>query len=285
MKACEEARAKSQELRIKLDALIEAAPAADAVAAEEALSQARTALARDTPAGDAWPCAADELERPLKLRQADLNRHEKMLHEARGELNTVGGSAVREQRDRQAEDLELLKRNVEDLELECKAVKRLHDIMKEVEETHAAHLGRTLAQPVAERFSELTARRYSQMMIDSELRPQTVNAAGAPRPCSELSVGTRDQLATLIRLAIASRLRTTLLLDDQLTQTDPNRLLWFRDLLRTSVKQHAHQIIVITCRPLDYMLPEELPTAPAHWRLQEDLSLLVADLGALAECH
>jgi hypothetical protein len=96
-----------------------------------------------------------------------------------------------------------------------------------------------------------------------------------------LSVGTRDQLATLIRLTLAAQLKTLLVLDDQLAQSDPDRIGWFRDRLRASVRDHAHQIIVITCRPLDYLGPEEIPRSSNDHFESEDRLLKVVDLSSV----
>ena len=68
-------------------------------------------------------------------------------------------------------------------------------------------------------------------------------------------MGTREQLATLLRLCLAERLGTMVVLDDQLTQTDPGRLDWFgRALLEVGAKV---QVLVFTCRPGDYPPPGE----------------------------
>jgi hypothetical protein len=71
-----------------------------------------------------------------------------------------------------------------------------------------------------------------------------------------LSVGTRDQLSTIFRLSLAEQLQSSVLLDDQLTQSDAERMVWLRNLLRTLAT--SIQIIVFTCRPGDYLLPDEL---------------------------
>ena len=86
--------------------------------------------------------------------------------------------------------------------------------------------------------------------------------AGAVRASDRISVGTREQLSTLYRLVLAEYLRTTIVLDDQLVQSDGVRMEWFRALL--SEKARAFQIIVFTCRPSDYlaanaMVPEGIP--------------------------
>jgi uncharacterized protein YhaN len=151
----------------------------------------------------------------------------------------------------------------EDLEADAEAYKLLRDTLREVENAEGAHLGRALSRPVAARFRDLTEGRYGALSITPALKTEGVRVAGASSGdvLEELSVGTREQLATLIRLAIAEHLKSAIILDDQLVQTDPKRLAWFRDVLRrTSVQT---QVIVLTCRPGDYLLPEELPNETA----------------------
>ena len=66
-----------------------------------------------------------------------------------------------------------------------------------------------------------------------------------------MSVGTREQLSTLYRLCLAEYLQTTVVLDDQLVQSDESRMDWFRTLLQE--KARSFQIVVFTCRPGDYL--------------------------------
>jgi len=75
--------------------------------------------------------------------------------------------------------------------------------------------------------------------------------AGAVRPLEHISVGTREQLSTLYRLSLAEYLRSTIVLDDQLVQSDDDRMEWFRALLVE--KAPSFQILVFTCRPTDYL--------------------------------
>jgi len=72
-----------------------------------------------------------------------------------------------------------------------------------------------------------------------------------------LSVGTKEQLATLLRLAIAEQLRSAIVLDDHLVQTDGTRLAWFRQTLRSTAT--TTQVIILTCHPEDYVPREDLP--------------------------
>ena len=80
--------------------------------------------------------------------------------------------------------------------------------------------------------------------------------SGTLRPTAQLSVGTREQLSTLYRLALAEYLRTVIVLDDQLVQSDDTRMGWFRALL--TEKAQTFQIVIFTCRPGDYLAASAL---------------------------
>jgi hypothetical protein len=47
------------------------------------------------------------------------------------------------------------------------------------------------------------------------------------------------------------------LLDDQLVHSDESRMSWFRDELRAAAT-NGLQILVLTCRPADYLAADEL---------------------------
>jgi len=68
-------------------------------------------------------------------------------------------------------------------------------------------------------------------------------------------------------LSLAEYLRTTIVLDDQLVQSDASRMDWFRNLLRE--KARLFQIIVFTCRPGDYLPQTAL--VPEGSSLQADM--------------
>jgi uncharacterized protein YhaN len=151
------------------------------------------------------------------------------------------------------------------VEVEAEAWKLLRDTMRAVENEEGAHLGRALAGPLTAKFRDLTADRYQTLLLDPLLKVEAVSAATTqatgPDVLAALSVGTRDQLATLIRLTIAEELGSAIVLDDHLVHSDPKRLSWFRQALsKAAVKA---QVIVLTCRPQDYLSETEMPeTAP-----------------------
>src|SRR5262245_35224116 len=123
--------------------------------------------------------------------------------------------------------------------------------MKEADAAQASNLGQVLAPKIATRFEELTARRYETVCLDPHLGTEGVFVTGAVRDSERISVGTRERLSTLYRLCLADYLKTMIVLDDQLVQSDETRMDWFRALLNE--KARTFQILVFTCRPGDYL--------------------------------
>jgi len=183
------------------------------------------------------------------------------LRKAEGALRGSGGAVA----DERARDLDVALRRAHEkqgaLEDEYEAWRLLCDTLKEAERTQATHLGSVLAPDLAARFQALAGARYGGVALGPHLSLEGVHAAGDRRDLDRLSIGTREQLSTLFRLCLAERLRSALLLDDQLVQSDPDRLRWFRQALRDTARTGV-QVIVLTCRPDDYLEPAETP--PPH---------------------
>jgi uncharacterized protein YhaN len=131
---------------------------------------------------------------------------------------------------------------------------------------------------VTERFMALTSGRYAQVSFDPALKTRAVVVGGEPWSPAALSVGTREQLATIVRLALAAQLKSVVLLDDQLVQSDPTRLEWFRQALRTTVRDQQHQVLVFTCRTGDYLTQDELPKPTESQHESDEGRLLSTDL-------
>lgn len=187
------------------------------------------------------------------------------LHAAEGALGQVGGDVARERCQASQASLEKYRAHERGLELEYKAWRLLVETLKEAERDQASHLGETMVDPIAQRFGELAGARYGALDLGPSLETAGIQAAGESRDLARLSVGTREQLSTIFRLSLAEQLRSAILLDDQLTQTDPQRMTWFKQRLR-ELAQNI-QIIVLTCRPDDYLLDGERPDGQPYYEL------------------
>jgi len=194
----------------------------------------------------------------------ELEGIERDIQRAHGALEQVGGAVARERLRDATEAFELAARQEKEIEAEYEAWRLLLDQMKEADAAQASNLGQTLGPAIAGRFQELTQRRYESVRLTAQLATEGVLVAGAVRPAAQISVGTREQLSTLYRLSLAEYLQTAIILDDQLVQSDDNRMDWFRALL--TEKARDFQIVVFTSRPGDYLVASALvpPGSTVH---------------------
>jgi hypothetical protein len=244
--------AQSKERRLRFD------PAAD-VAAQRELEAARVELATfgevEVVTAERHAASRAELERV----EVELERTLAELRRAEGALGHVGGDVVTMRQQQTEEALERARVLELDQEREYDAYRLLLETLREVENEQGVHLGKALEAPVSERFERLTEGRYRQVGLDGGLSLAGVAVAGRPRAYGELSEGTQEQLATILRLCIAEYLQTALVLDDHLAQTHRQRAEWFRTTLREAAERI--QIVVLTARPEDYLDPGELSGA------------------------
>jgi hypothetical protein len=141
-------------------------------------------------------------------------------------------------------------------EREADAIRLLH---KSFAEEHAATSQR-LIEPVQKsvlpRLKRLAGQRpaIDALTLDESLRPTAVGVRGQTIAPTELSYGTRDQLALLVRLALgelaAADERLPAVLDDPLVHADARRVKRFHAILEETGRKL--QLVILTCRPDDY---------------------------------
>ena len=219
---------------------------------QRSLLEARQRLALLPPLTNPPTMSSQSAELELQRQDEELKRAEEALYAQQGQLQLLGGAVIAEQCEIEREVLDRLRAEASELEEEMEALRLLLNTLKEQDSVRSSNLGAVLARPVTERFLALAGPRYKHVAIDVGLTSAGVEAGGQRRDVRELSVGTKEQLAMLFRVVVASLLRTTLLLDDQLVQSDPSRLRWFRDEFQRCT-EGGTQIIIFTCRPDDYL--------------------------------
>lgn len=188
--------------------------------------------------------AVDALQQEVENVERDIQR-------AHGALEQVGGSVARERLRDAVEAYDLAVRSDRETELEYDAWLLLLEQMKEANAAQASNLGQAFVPAIMQGFYELTRQRYDGLELGPELGTQGVLVSGTVRPPTSLSVGTREQLSTIYRITMADYLRTAVVLDDQLVQSDEVRMEWFRHVL--TEKARHFQVLVFTCRPIDYL--------------------------------
>jgi ParB family chromosome partitioning protein len=247
-------------------------------AARRAAAEARAALdALPTPTEEVDATTLEASTKRLEDARADLSRIEAELRKSEGALESVGGQVVREKEVETRAALAGARQQEQEIELDYAGWQLLVATMREAENEEGRHLGDALVTPISEQFRELTRGRYGGLQLGPDLQAQGVAASGGTREVDAFSEGLQEQLATLLRLTVARQLDSALVLDDHLTQTDPERITWFRRLLRDAAADH--QIVVLTCRPSDYLDPDELAPDAAATRDLDTGPLRAIDLG------
>lgn len=243
-----------------LEGLREARLALDDVAARASLAQ-EVAQHASLPVPDRIVNPGEVIQARERLENAQraLRASELDVQRTHGALAQVGGAVAREQLRDAQEALQLAERHEREIEQDYEAWRLLLEQMKEADAAQANNLGQALSPAIEGRFQQLTNQRYQGLQLSAHLGTGGVLVGGTPRDPSRISVGTREQLATLYRLTLAEYLATTIVLDDQLVQSDGPRMEWFRALLVE--KSRGFQILVFTCRPDDY-LPAEAMVPP-----------------------
>jgi len=212
------------------------------------------------------------------MAESELSAIQREIERTHGALEQVGGAVARERLRDAVDAFELAERQEREIEAEYDAWSLLLDQMKQADAAQASNLGQTLAPAIAGRFEALTQRRYESVRLTAQLGTEGVVVAGAVRSTQRISVGTREQLSTLYRLALAEYLSTTVVLDDQLVQSDATRMDWFRALL--AEKARSFQIVVFTCRPGDYLKPSpKTPKGKSAHMDTDDGFVRAVDLG------
>lgn len=247
-------------LQGEAEALRSAAEALDLPALQAARDEKQAALDA-LPAVDEAPCDLAELERLANAAANEADSLRQALNTAQGALGQVGGQRIEEQAEQAKDALAALARREHEMEVEYGGWKLLLATLEEAEKAEASHLGAALVKPVSERMAALTGGRYGEVGIGPQLDATGIRLGDDERSINDVSVGTREQIALLLRLAVAEALGSFVILDDHLTQSDPDRMAWLRGLLAEAAQKI--QIVVMTCHPRAYLTGDLATTAHA----------------------
>ncbi|MBX3252240.1 MAG: hypothetical protein KF901_34020, partial [Myxococcales bacterium] len=263
-----EAVAALASARAREESLAEQVARVDREALRRAVDDAQARLeGAPAPATKVDEAALDAARAAARAAQRVLDDAKEQLDRFQGHLEQSGGAqAVEREREARAA-LAIARAKEREIEVEYEGWRLLRDALRDAENAEGQHLGEVLAPRVKARFSDLLeaaggdVERYAALALDAHLRTQGLVAFGDARGTEALSVGTREQLALLLRLSIAEVLGAPLVLDDHLTHTDRARAAWFRETLRAAA--HETQLLVLTCHPEVYLDAGERPAERA----------------------
>jgi hypothetical protein len=226
--------------------------AADAVAA--ALARIERDLERSSP--EAARREADQAERRLAQLVEEGRNHDREAEALAAELKGAGGRGIGDQKADVQGRLERARRRHAHLLAEAQAWRLLHDTMEAVDRARQDALVEPLENRIAPYLRQLMGNAALGLAAES-LQLDVLERGAVAEPFKSLSVGTREQLAVLVRLAIGDLLCETmgecppLILDDALVYADAVRLARMKTILEAAAERQ--QIIILTCRKEDYL--------------------------------
>jgi len=248
LRSLEEARADATD-----DSLRQALRDADEelTAASEALGHAEVALARTDP--DTTELLLDNSRDTVDRLRREVTRTDDRRRELHALLTVKGELGLASELDEVRSRLEHLTRDHERLEARAEAALLLHDTFAA---RRAEATQRHLA-PFRDRIEQLGRIVFGQTFeveLDDDLRITRRTLDGTTLEVEQLSVGAREQLGIISRLACAAITSADggapIVFDDALGWTDPGRLQ--RVGAAISVAARDCQVIVLTCTPGRY---------------------------------
>lgn len=191
--------------------------------------------------------SAKQIEASHAQRATDITRLEADL-EAKGALGQEEAAAEKQR------ELEQVERRCTELDRRAKALDHLLKLLNE----KRSELARRLRAPLQKHLNHYLQILFPGAHIDvcEDLSPGLITRVGANGDESgafeELSVGAREQMGVVARLAYADLLQaagkpTLLILDDALVNTDQERLGQMKRVLYDAASRH--QILIFSCHP------------------------------------
>lgn len=192
--------------------------------------------------------ALDAIERDLRKAQED-----RIAVLARLEMG--GGEGLEEKlADARARALRA-GMEAESLSRRAEAAKLLFDVMSEERDKVRSAYREPLRQAIVQHGRHVFGPTFS-VDIGQDLSVERRTLGGISLPFGDLSVGAREQLAIILRLAVASLVSAEggvpIFIDDALGYSDPERLEVMCALLSRAAQ--TSQLIVLTCFPERYRL-------------------------------
>lgn len=200
--------------------------------------------------------AVSEVERRQDVLEATKNRIAELKQKIRDltiELQTSGHRGLAEEKEQAEQELKDISKDVDWLGRHVGSLNLLCQLIKENIQSAKEMLVKPLTESMAPYLKILFSD--SEPVIDEEFSLKYILRNGIREPFENLSIGTREQLAILLRLAYADILAVKgasvpVILDDALVNSDDLRREKMKQILHRASKKH--QIILLTCHGNDY---------------------------------
>jgi DNA repair exonuclease SbcCD ATPase subunit len=193
------------------------------------------------------------VERKLVDARAELQRLREVQSRLEGSLQTLGKAGIAEEVGKLRGKHEQAQTQLSRAMRKARAIKLLHDTLCEAEKNSKQQLAAPLMKRLSPYMRELFAG--SNFVFDDDNFGVVQLDRGTAEPFNSLSLGTREQISVLTRLAFAETLAESgapavVILDDALVYSDECRFEKMQELLKRAAERF--QIIIMTCRERDY---------------------------------
>lgn len=228
----------------------------DALAQQSAIEQKASELALQLQTVNLPVLAQDveRLERSVRQAEAAHSARANEITRLEVELETKGALGQEEIASEKQRELEHATRRCTELDRHAKALDHLLKLLRE----KRSALARRLRAPLQKHLDHYLQILFpgAQVEVGDDLSPGRITRQGMRGAQSgafeELSVGAREQMGVVARLAYADLLKeahkpTLLILDDALVHTDEERLGQMKRVLYDAATRH--QILILSCHP------------------------------------
>ncbi|NPA95081.1 MAG: AAA family ATPase [Thermodesulfobacteria bacterium] len=198
----------------------------------------------------------------LEQQERELEGLKKRKIAAETLLRQTGSSDSEAELKMEASKVELLQRRLAQEQVRAEAFRMVHDLFQQKHQELAARF----SEPLSKRISLYLASMFGPgVQAQAVIESNTFKGVQVRRPqmgdiffsFSELSQGTREQVAAAVRLAIAEILATghegclPVVFDDAFTNSDSSRVMYIQRMLNLASRRGL-QIILLTSKPSDY---------------------------------
>ncbi|SFO55163.1 DNA repair exonuclease SbcCD ATPase subunit [Variovorax sp. OK605] len=228
----------------------------DALAQQSAIEQKVGELAQQLQTVNLPVLAQDveRLERSARQAESAHGQRANEITRLEVELETKGALGQEETASEKQRELEHAARRCTELDRRAKALDHLLKLLRE----KRSALARRLRAPLQKHLDHYLQILFpgAQVEVGDDLSPGRITRQGVRGVQSgafeELSVGAREQMGVVARLAYADLLKeankpTLLILDDALVHTDEERLGQMKRVLYDAATRH--QILIFSCHP------------------------------------
>lgn len=218
---------------------------------KQQLAALKRALEAETP--DTVALEVERCELALGQVKGDIGRLEKEVNDLSVELTALGQRGLAEELAQVESGYAAVERELSHIEAQALAV----DLLYRTLDAALRSAKQAVAQPVIARLVPYLRQLIpgAEPSISEDMALTGIRRESTAEPFADLSIGTREQLAVLVRLAYADLLSeqgmpVTVILDDALVHSDDER----RDRMKAILYQAAkrYQVLVLTCHEREY---------------------------------